>query len=158
MTLGEKLRALRHMEGHLRGLGREMTQSEVVRAIDAELRERISQSHLSLIESGTRPHLSAHSRQLLARFFKVHPGYLVSDPPGFQTELSASIGGVENALDRWLYEGVVRLGTDEALSAAIDRLAQHPDSRSCLLLLGEILSMPDLVDRLSETLLAKERP
>ena len=158
MTLGEKLRALRHMEGHLRGLGREMTQSEVVRAIDAELQQRISQSYLSLIESGTRPHLSAHSRQLLARFFKVHPGYLVSDPPGFQTELSSDIGGVENALDRWLYEGAVRLSTDAALSAAIDRLAQHPDSRSCLLLLGEILSMPDLVDRLSETLLAKERP
>ena len=157
MTLGEKLRALRHMEGHLRGLGREMTQSEVVRAVDAELRERISQSYLSLIESGTRPHLSAQSRQLLARFFKVHPGYLVSDPPGFQTELSAEVGGVENALDRWLYEGVVRLSTDQELSAAIDRLAEHPDSRKCLLLLGEMLAMPDLIERLTETLLAKER-
>ena len=87
----------------------------------------------------------------------MHPGYLVSDPPGFQTELTSDIGGVENALDRWLYEGAVRLSTDAPLSAAIDRLAQHPDSRSCLLLLGEMLSMPDLVDRLSETLLAKER-
>jgi hypothetical protein len=157
MTLGQKLRALRHMEGHLRGLGREMTQSEVVRAIDAELNQRISQSYLSLIENGTRPHLSSHSRQLLARFFKVHPGYLVSDPPGFQTELSPEVVGVENALDRWLYEGVVRLSHDAPLSAAIDRLAGHPDSRACLLLLGEMLTMPDLVARLSETLLAKER-
>ena len=70
MTMGQKLRSLRQMEGHLRGLGREMTQSEVVRAIDAELGERISQSYLSLIENGTRPHLSAQSRQLLATFFK----------------------------------------------------------------------------------------
>ncbi|HEY7059189.1 MAG TPA: hypothetical protein VH458_21800 [Vicinamibacterales bacterium] len=158
MTLGEKLRSLRHLEGHLRGLGREMTQGEVVRAIDAELGERISQSYLSLIENETRPHLSAHSRQLLAGFFKVHPGYLVSDPPGFQTELSAEVGGVESALDRWLYEGAVRLSTDAPLSAAIDRIAEHPDSRSCLLLLGEIISIPGLVDRLSETLIAKERP
>ena len=158
MTLGQKLRALRHMEGHLRKLGREMTQIEVVRAIETELGERISQSYLSLIESGTRPHLSAHSRQLLARFFKVHPGYLVSDPPGFQTELSPEVGGVESALDRWLFEGAVRLNHDQPLSAAIDKVAAHPDSRGCLLLLGEVLAIPGLVDRLSETLLAKERP
>src|SRR6478609_1176398 len=141
MTLGQKLRSLRQMEGHLRGLGREMTQSEVVRAIDAELGERISQSYLSLIENGTRPHLSAQSRQLLATFFKVHPGYLVTDPPGFQTELQSELGG-ESALDRWLYGGAVRLAADQPLSAAIDRLAEHPDSRSCLLLLAEMLAMP----------------
>lgn len=157
MTMGQKLRSLRQMEGHLRGLGREMTQSEVVRAIDAELGERISQSYLSLIENGTRPHLSAQSRQLLATFFKVHPGYLVTDPPGFQTELRSELGS-ESALDRWLYEGAVRLAADQPLSAAIDRLAEHPDSRACLLLLGEMLAMPGLVEQLSETLLAKERP
>jgi transcriptional regulator with XRE-family HTH domain len=157
MTLGQKLRALRHLEGHLRGLAREMTQTEVVRAIATELNQRISQSYLSLIENGTRPHLSAHSRQLLAKFFKVHPGYLVTDPPGFQTELSSAVGGVESALDRWLFEGAERLSHDPKLSAAIERLAAHPDSRSGLLLLGEILSIPDLAQRLSETLLAKER-
>ena len=36
MKLGEKLRYLRLMEGTLRGLGREMTQQETVRAIRAE--------------------------------------------------------------------------------------------------------------------------
>ncbi len=157
MTLGQKVRALRHLEGHLRGLGREMTQSEVVRAIAAELDQRISQSYLSLIENGTRPHLSAHSRQLLAKFFKVHPGYLVTDPPGFQTELSPAVGGIETALDRWLFEGAARLAHDAPLSAALERVAAHPDSRGTLLLLGEILALPDLVDRLSETLLSKER-
>ena len=157
MTLGEKLRTLRGLEGRLRGLDREMSQVEVVRAVKAELGKTISQSYLSLIEKGSRKHLSHESRQLLARFFKVHPGYLVSDPPGFQTELSPEVGGVESALDRWLYEGAVRLSQDPPLSAAIDKLAGHPDSRRCLLLLGEMLAMPDLVDRLSETLLTKER-
>jgi hypothetical protein len=37
MTLGEKIRYLREMEGALRGLDREMTQLEVVRAVKKEL-------------------------------------------------------------------------------------------------------------------------
>jgi hypothetical protein len=157
MDLGQKLHMLRHLEGHLRGLGREMTQTEVVRAIHAELNKSISQSYLSLIENGTRPHLSHGSRQLLAKFFKIHPGYLVSDPPGFQTELSSEMMPVESALDRWLLEGAARLGHDQALGAALERLAAHPDSRGCLVLLGEMLAMPGLVDRLTETLMPKER-
>jgi transcriptional regulator with XRE-family HTH domain len=157
MDLGQKLHMLRHLEGHLRGLGREMTQTEVVRAIHAELNKSISQSYLSLIENGTRPHLSHGSRQLLAKFFRIHPGYLVSDPPGFQTELSSEMMPVESALDRWLLEGAARLGHDQALGAALERLAAHPDSRGCLVLLGEMLAMPGLVDRLTETLMPKER-
>ncbi len=157
MELGQKLHMLRHLEGHLRGLGREMTQTEVVRAIHAELNKSISQSYLSLIENGTRPHLSHGSRQLLAKFFRIHPGYLVSDPPGFQTELSPEMMPVESALDRWLLEGAARLGHDQALGAALERLAAHPDSRGCLVLLGEMLAMPGLVDRLTETLMPKER-
>jgi transcriptional regulator with XRE-family HTH domain len=157
MELGQKLRMLRHLEGHLRGLEREMTQTEVVRAVKAELGKSISQSYLSLIENGTRPHLSHVSRQLLATFFKVHPGYLVSDPPGFQTELSSATAPVEGALDRWLLDGAARLGHDPALSAALDRLAAHTDSRGCLVLLGEMLAMPGLIDRLSDTLIPKER-
>jgi transcriptional regulator with XRE-family HTH domain len=157
MMLGQKLRMLRHLEGQLRGLDREMTQIEVVRAIKSELNAGISQSYLSLIENGTRPHLSHDSRQLLAKFFKVHPGYLVSDPPGFQTGLSSEMAPVESALDKWLLEGAARLGHDRALGVALDRLAAHPDSRSCLILLGEMLAMPGLVDRLSDTLMPKER-
>ena len=67
MTLAQKLRQLRQLEGELRGLGRELTQSELVRAIRSELGESISQSYLSLIEKGSRKHLSNESRQLLAR-------------------------------------------------------------------------------------------
>src|SRR6266436_3065153 len=87
MTLGAKLRYLREIEGTLRGLEREMTQQEIVRSIKKELGQTISQSYLSQIESGTRPHLTNSTRMLLAKFFKVHPGYLVNDPEGYSTEL-----------------------------------------------------------------------
>jgi transcriptional regulator with XRE-family HTH domain len=157
MTLGHKLRMLRNLEGHLRGLDRELTQVEVVRAIKVELNRPISQSYLSLIENGTRPHMSNPTRQLLAKFFKVHPGYLVDDPPGFQTGLSAEMEPTESSLDRWIQEGAARLGHDAPLGAALDKLAAHPDSRGCLVLLGEMLAMPGLVDRLADTLLPKER-
>lgn len=152
MTLGQKLRQLRQLEGELRGLGRELSQSELVRAIKGERGETISQSYLSLIEKGARKHLSHESRQLLARFFKVHPGYLVTDPPGFQTELASDLGSEETRLDRWLLEGAARFAHDPALGGALERLAHHADTRRCLVLLGEMMSMPGLVDRLSETL------
>src|SRR3954463_4492300 len=132
MTLGQKLRQLRHLEGDLRGLGRELTQTELGRAIQAELGESISQSYLSLIEKGARKHLSHESRQLLARFFKVHPGYLVSDPPGFHTELTSEVATVETTLDRWLADGARRFAHDPALASALERLAAHADTRRCL--------------------------
>jgi transcriptional regulator with XRE-family HTH domain len=156
MTLAQKLRQLRQLEGELRGLGRELTQSELVRAIRAELGASISQSYLSLIEKGARKHLSHESRQLLARFFKVHPGYLVSDPPGFHTELTSDLASVETALDRWLVDGSGRFAHDPALAAALERLASHADSRRCLVLLGEMLSMPGLIEHLSQTLVGEE--
>jgi transcriptional regulator with XRE-family HTH domain len=157
MTLAHKLRQLRQLEGDLRGLGRELTQSELVRAVKAELGKTISQSYLSLIEKGARKHLSNETRQLLAGFFKVHPGYLVSDPPGFRTELTSDLGTTETKLDRWLVDGATRFAHDPALSAALERLAQHADTRRCLVLLGEMISMPGLVDRLSDTLMPEER-
>ena len=94
MSLGEKLRYLREVEGTLRGLDREMTQLEVVRLVQKELGKSISQSYLSQIESGARPHLTNSTRMLLARFFKVHPGYLVDDPEGYQTELISDLGAL----------------------------------------------------------------
>ena len=157
MTLAHKLRQLRQLEGDLRGLGREISQSELVRAIKREQGETISQSYLSLIEKGARKHLSNESRQLLARFFKVHPGYLVSDPPGFHTELTSEVAATETKLDRWLMDGASRFAHDAGLSAALERLAAHAETRRCLILLGEMISMPGLVDRLSETLVPEER-
>ena len=148
MKLGEKLRYLRVVEGTVRGLDREMTQAEVSRLVRAELNESISQAYLSQIESGRRPHLTNTSRLLLARFFKVHPGYLVDDPEGYHTELTSHVRGREGKLDLWLAEGAERFRGDPEVSHALQEVARHPDSRQCLLLLAEILQTPDLAERL----------
>src|SRR3981081_3253179 len=87
MNLSEKIKHLREVEGELRGFNRPMTQMEVVKAMQEELQESISQAYLSQLEKGKRVHLRAWSRDLLAAFFKVHPGYLVSDPPDYSTDL-----------------------------------------------------------------------
>jgi transcriptional regulator with XRE-family HTH domain len=153
MKLGEKLRYLREVEGSLRGKGRAMTQQELVRAIKAELKTSMSQSYLSQIESGARPHLTNTTRLLLARFFKVHPGYLVDEPENFQAELRTVEISSDEKLDLWLVAGAERFGRrDPELCRALLALAHHEDSRRCLLLLESILKTPSLVDRLSAVL------
>ena len=102
MKLGEKIRYLRLVEGTLRGMGREMTQQDLARALKKELGAGLSQSYLSQIESGARPHLTNSSRMMLARFFKVHPGYLVDDPEGYHTELTSDLRAMQDRLDLWL--------------------------------------------------------
>jgi len=152
MKLGEKLRYLRLVEGTLRGLGRDMSQAEVSRAIRRELGDSISQAYLSQIESGRRPHLTNTSRMMLARFFKVHPGYLVDDPDGFHTELTSEIRTLEDKLDLWLIQGAERFRRDSDVSRALLAVAKHPDSRECLVLLREILETPHLAERLLQVL------
>jgi transcriptional regulator with XRE-family HTH domain len=152
MELGAKLRYLREVEGTLRGLGREMTQQEVVRSIKKEQGKTISQSYLSQIESGARPHLTNSTRMLLAKFFKVHPGYLVDDPEGYQTELISDIGALEDKLDLWLINGAERFRRDAELSQALLKIARHEDSAVCLVLLGAILENPGLAERLLQVL------
>jgi transcriptional regulator with XRE-family HTH domain len=152
MSLGEKLRYLREVEGTLRGLDRELTQLEMVRLIQQELGKSISQSYLSQIESGARPHLTNSTRMLLAKFFKVHPGYLVDDPDGFHTELVSDLGAIEDKLDLWLVNGAERFGTDPEVAQALLTVARHADSRKCLVLLGAILENPGLAERLLQVL------
>ncbi|MHB8652356.1 MAG: helix-turn-helix domain-containing protein [Terriglobia bacterium] len=152
MTLGEKIRYLRLTEGTLRGLGREMKQLEVVKAIKKELGKPISQSYLSQIESGIRPHLTNTSRSLLARFFKVHPGYLVNDPEGFHTELTTHLPKAEERLDLWLISGAERFRMDREVSQALLKIAKRDDTRRCLILMGAILETPELAARLLEVL------
>ena len=146
MKLGEKLRYLRLMEGNLRGLGRDMTQLEVVRAINKELKAKISQSYLSQIENGARPHLTNKTRLLLSRFFKLHPGYLVDDPEGFHTELLSDLSAQEDQLDLWLIQGAERFRNDPTVGRALLNIAKHDDSRRCLLLIDAILETPQLAD------------
>jgi transcriptional regulator with XRE-family HTH domain len=136
------------VEGTLRQMQRAMTQLEVSRAIESELNKKISQSYLSQIESGTRPHLTNTSRMTLARFFKVHPGYLVDDPEGFHTELLSDLTAIEDKLDLWLISGAERFRQDSTLRCALLSLAKHEDSRGCLVLLDAILENPGLSDRL----------
>jgi transcriptional regulator with XRE-family HTH domain len=152
MTLGEKLRYLRLVEGNLRGQTREMTQLEVVRAVRTELGLKISQSYLSQIENGSRPHLTNTTRLLLSKFFKVHPGYLVDDPEGFQTELLSDVDALEDKLDLWLIQGAERFRNDPKVSRALLNLAKHDDSRRCLVLLNAILDTPELAERLMQVL------
>ena len=70
MKLGEKIRYLREVEGSLRGMSRAMSQQELMRAIEAETGSKLSQSYLSQIESGARPHLTNTTRQILAQFLQ----------------------------------------------------------------------------------------
>lgn len=162
MKLADKIRYLREVEGNLRGFGRAMTQQEVIRAIEAEQRTKssseknrgttISQSYLSQIESGARPHLTNTTRLLLATFFKVHPGYLVDDPEGYQAELMSEARNNEDKLDLWLVSGAERFRRDPALRRALLTLANHHDSRRCLQLLEIILETPTLLNRLFDVL------
>lgn len=165
MKLCDKIRYLREVEGQLRGLGRAMTQGEVVRAIREEMREddgkeaALSQSYLSQIESGTRPHLTNTTRLLLARFFKVHPGYLVDDPEGYHAELLSDLRAqatLDEKLDLWLIGGAERFRRDPELRRALLAIARHEDSRRCLLLLESILETPSLSERLLEVLRPEE--
>jgi transcriptional regulator with XRE-family HTH domain len=152
MKLGEKLRYLREVEGSMRGLDRAMTQQELVQAIKAELKTPLSQSYLSQIESGARPHLTNTTRQILAKFFKVHPGYLVDDPEGYHAELMSEARVLDDKLDLWLVNGAERFPRDAELRKALLTLAKHPDSRQCLLLMESLIETPGLIDRLIEVL------
>ncbi|MGA2672061.1 MAG: helix-turn-helix domain-containing protein [Terracidiphilus sp.] len=152
MKLGEKIRYLREVEGSLRGQDRAMSQQELVRAIEAETGSKLSQSYLSQIESGARPHLTNTTRQILATFFKVHPGYLVDDPEGYSPELQSELRNVEDKLDLWLVSGAERFRRDPELKHALLTLARHEHSRECLLLLEAILETPGLAPRLAEVL------
>jgi transcriptional regulator with XRE-family HTH domain len=146
-----------------------MTQLELVRAIQDEIGKNgarkaagkrsdrakgktISQSYLSQIESGARPHMTQSSRALLAKFFKVHPGFLVDDPEGYHTELTSDLRTMEGQLDVWLLQGSERFAGDAEVSKVLIKAAREKDTRRCLLLLGAILDTPGLAERLLEAL------
>jgi transcriptional regulator with XRE-family HTH domain len=157
MTLGNKLRSLRSVEGSLRGLGRPMTQQELAKAMKREVGRGLSQAYLSQIESGTRPHLTHVTRTLLARFFRVYPGFLVDDPEGYTPELQSALRAVDAKIDSWLYAGAEQFAADPELRRGLLVIAEHEDSRRALLLLAEILRTPGLAERLGEVLHAGKR-
>ena len=152
MKLAEKIRYLREVEGSLRGLDRPMTQQELVAAVRKEQGKSISQSYISQIESGSRRHMTQSSRSLLAKFFKVHPGFLVDDPDGYHTELTSDLRTTEGSLDVWLLHASERFAGDPELTQVLIKLAREKDTRKCFVLLGAILDTPGLADRLLEAL------
>jgi transcriptional regulator with XRE-family HTH domain len=152
MTLGDKLRSLRAVEGSLRGFGRPMTQLEVANAMKREVGRGLSQAYLSQIESGMRPHLTHTTRELLARFFRVYPGFLVHDPEGYTPGLQSDLRTVDAKIDSWLFAGAEEFSADAELREALLTVAQFEDSRKAVLLLAEILRTPGLADRLGEVL------
>src|SRR6202051_1454579 len=156
MKVGEKIRYLREVEVSLRGLNLPITQQEMVKALRQELRESISQSYLSQIESGARPHMTQSSRALLAKFFKVHPGFLVDDPDGYHTELTSDLRTIEGQLDVWLLQASERFAGGRGVSEVLIKAARDKHPRKCFLLLGAILDPPGLADRLLEALRPQE--
>lgn len=151
MDLAEKVKHLRSIEGELRGLSRPMTQIEVVKAMHEELGESISQAYLSQLESGKRVHLTASSRDLLSRFFKVHPGYLVSDPPDFSTDLLSADLFPDNdlpadRLSNWLASSASEWIDDPPMQAFLTRLAGVENPRQYLGVFARMLdiSLPAL--------------
>lgn len=152
MKLGDKLRSLRSVEGSLRGLGRSMTQQELAAAMKREIGRGLSQAYLSQIENGARPHLTHTTRQLLARFFRVYPGFLVDDPEGYTPGLQSELRAIDAKVDSWLFAGAEQFTADPELQRGLLAIAQHEDSRRAILLLAEILRTPDLAERLAEVL------
>jgi transcriptional regulator with XRE-family HTH domain len=152
MTLGDKIKSLRAVEGSLRGLGRPMTQQEMAKAMKEEAGRGLSQAYLSQIENGTRPHLTHTTRELLARFFRVYPGFLVDDPEGYTPELQSELRALDAKVDSWLFAGAEQFTADPELQKALISIAEFEDSRRAVLLLAEILRAPGLADRLEEVL------
>src|SRR4030081_2706784 len=115
MRLGDKLRSLRAVEGSLRGLGRSMTQQELASAMKSEIGHSISQAYLSQIENGARPHLTHTTRQLLARFFRVYPGFLVDDPEGYTPGLLSELCAIDEKVDSCFFAGAEQFTADPVL-------------------------------------------
>jgi transcriptional regulator with XRE-family HTH domain len=80
MTLGEKIRYLREVEGSLRGLNRPLTQQELMKGIPGETGRTISQSYLSQIERGKRPHMTQSSRTCWRAFLRCTPAFWSTTP------------------------------------------------------------------------------
>ena len=142
MNLAEKMKHLRAVEGELRGIGRPMTQVEVVKAMQEELGVRISQAYLSQLERSKRLHLTASSRDVLARFFKVHPSYLISDPPDYSTDLLTDMEQDTDRLGTWLSASAQEWYAEPTIHDFFQRLADSEDPRRYLDLFDKLMNLP----------------
>lgn len=142
MYLSEKIKHLREVEGELRGLNRPMTQTEVVKAMQEELNESITQAYLSQLENGKRVHLTASSRDLLSRFFKVQPGYLVSDLPDYSTDLLSDMDYGTDRLGTWLLASAEEWHSEPLIQEFFAGLGNAEDPHRYIALFHELLDLP----------------
>lgn len=153
MRLGEKLRHLRFVEGMHRGLGRAMTKAEMVRAMERELGEALSHPYLCQLEAGSRVHMTGRTRELLARFFQVLPGYLVDDPEGFETSLRTEMSPGPDRLKSWFATQAEALSDEPYLAHVLFKLSRVQDPRRFVTLLDQLLEVPSAaLDRIDEVI------
>ncbi len=153
MRLGEKLQHLRYVEGIHRGLDRALTKTEMVRAMERELGQSISHPYLCQLEGGSRVHMTAGTRELLARFFKVLPGYLVDDPAGFETGVRTEISVRPEGVHGWLVAQAEALREDPYLAHVLLKLSRTPDPMKFVILLDRLLELPPSeLDRIAEAM------
>ncbi len=141
MNLAEKMKHLRAVEGELRGLNRPMTQVEVVKAMQEELGERVSQAYLSQLECNKRHHLTASSRDVLSRFFKVHPGYLISDPLDYSVDLISEMESDSDRLTTWLAATSQEWRIEPEVQIFFQQLADIEDPRHHLKIFSQLMSL-----------------
>ena len=141
MDLAEKMKHLRAVEGDLRGLNRPMTQVEVVTAMQHELGVKVSQAYISQLERSKRLHLTASSRDVLSRFFKVHPSYLISDPLGYSTDLVSDMDADGDRLATWLAASSQEWYAEPEVQAFFQRLAHVEDPRHYFTLFVRLMSL-----------------
>ncbi len=79
----------------------------------------------------------------------------MDDPAGYTPDLQSELRVKEAKIDSWLHAGAEEFASDPELQRAFTAIAEYQDSRRAILLLGEILRMPDLADRLGEVLRPK---
>ncbi len=142
MRLGEKLQHLRYLEGLQRGLGRAMTKAEMVRAMRQELGEAVSHPYLCQLEGGSRVHMTARTRELLARFFQVLPGYLVDDPEGFEVGLRTELPSRPGGLRGWFLSQAEVLRDEPYLAHLLFKIARAEDPMRFVTLLDRLLELP----------------
>ena len=148
MTLGQKLRGLRELEGLCRGRSKGLSKADMVKLIAEEIDGRISLAYLSQLESGKRSHMTNTTRLLLARFFRVHPGYLVEDPEDFREHLGSPVETAGDGLVSWLHAGALRFRHDPLIAEVLERLAATSERRKAFQVLRQLLAMPGVLDKL----------
>src|SRR5579883_2768257 len=78
-------------------------------------------------------------RALMARFFKVLPGYLVSDPEGYQAAIVSDVVTEPDALRSWLAARAEEVRDDLHLYHVLLKMSRHPDPRRLFDALEELV-------------------